>query len=275
MLVSLLDCSKPRQPPPRRPVARAAPNLRPSGAADRESGGVRMATIEKSIDVEAPLRAVYNQWTQFEEFPRFMEGVEEVSQLDDRRLLWRANVGGKVKEWEAEITEQRPDERIAWRSRTGARNAGVVTFHRLSDDRTRIMLQLEYEPEGLTESVGDAVGLVASRVGGDLQHFKEFIEARGQETGGWRGEIDRPDEGGQIRRSASRVLGRSRAGQRQRRRASERGLRPRNPPRGNRGGLPRPPPKCYPRPTVKATYREDEPRWRRSITRSPSFSPRV
>jgi len=161
-----------------------------------------MATIERSIDVEAPLRAVYDQWTQFEEFPRFMVGVEAVRQVDDRHLLWRANVGGVVEEWEAEITEQRPDERIAWRSRTGARNAGVVTFHRLSDDRTRIMLQLEYEPEGMTERVGDAAGLVARRVGGDLEHFKQFIEARGRETGGWRGEIDRPDEGGQIRRSA-------------------------------------------------------------------------
>ena len=104
--------------------------------------------IEKSIDVEVPVRAAYNQWTQFEEFPRFMEGVEQVQQIDDRRLHWRANVGGKTLEWEAEIAEQIPDKRIAWRSLSGKKNAGVVTFHRLTDDRTRVMLQLDYEPEG-------------------------------------------------------------------------------------------------------------------------------
>jgi uncharacterized membrane protein len=148
-----------------------------------------MAKIEKSIDVEVPVRVAYNQWTQFEEFPRFMEGVEEIRQLDDRRLYWRANIGGKVKEWEAEITEQRPDERIAWRSRTGASNAGVVTFHRLSDNRTRIMLQVEYDPEGAVENVGDALGVVSRRIEGDLERFKEFIESRGRETGAWRGEV--------------------------------------------------------------------------------------
>jgi uncharacterized membrane protein len=148
-----------------------------------------MATIEKHIDVEVPVRAAYNQWTQFEEFPRFMDGVLEVRQLDDRRLQWRARVGGQEKTWEAEITEQAPDDRIAWRARSGAANAGVVTFHRLSDGRTRIMLQLEYEPEGVMEKAGDAVGVVSHRVEGDLERFKEFIEARGRETGGWRGEI--------------------------------------------------------------------------------------
>jgi uncharacterized membrane protein len=160
-----------------------------------------MPKIEKSIDVEVPVRTAYNQWTQFEEFPRFMEGVESVKQLDDRRLLWRAKVGGKVKEWEAEITEQRPDDRIAWRSRSGAPNAGVVTFHRLGDNRTRIMLQLEYDPEGAVESVGDALGVVSTRVAGDLERFKKFVEDRGGETGGWRGEIPpKPDSG--IRRTA-------------------------------------------------------------------------
>ena len=114
--------------------------------------------------------------------------------LDDRRLFWRANVGGRVKEWEAEITEQRPDERIAWRSRTGAPNGGVVTFHRLGDQRTRIMLQLEYEPEGAVENVGDAIGVVSRRVEGDLRRFQEFIESRGHETGAWRGEIPRKDQ---------------------------------------------------------------------------------
>jgi uncharacterized membrane protein len=151
-----------------------------------------MAKIEKSIDVDVPLQTVYNQWTQFEEFPRFMEGVQEVRQLDDKRLRWRAKVGGKEKEWEAEITEQVPDERIAWRSRAGASNAGVVTFHRLADTRTRVMLQIEYDPEGVTENVADAVGVVTRRVTGDLQRFKEFVESRGRETGAWRGEVKRP-----------------------------------------------------------------------------------
>jgi uncharacterized membrane protein len=156
-----------------------------------------MATIEKSIDVDVPVRVAYNQWTQFEEFPNFMEGVLEVTQLDDKRLRWRASIGGKEKVWEAEITEQIPDDRIAWRSRGGAHNAGVVTFHRLADDKTRIMLQLEYDPEGMVETVGDAVGVVAARVKGDLERFKEFIESRGRETGAWRGEI--PAKGSERR----------------------------------------------------------------------------
>jgi len=148
-----------------------------------------MATIEKLIDVEVPVRAAYNQWTQFEEFPRFMEGVLEVRQLDDHHLHWRAKVGGQEKTWDAEITEQRPDDRIVWRARSGAANAGLVMFHRLAEGRTRIMLHLEYEPEGVVEKAGDAVGIVSHRVEGDLLRFKEFIEARGRETGGWRGEI--------------------------------------------------------------------------------------
>jgi uncharacterized membrane protein len=148
-----------------------------------------MATIEQSINVDVPVQTAYNQWTQFEEFPRFMEGVRRVTQLDDKRLRWQAEVGGKDKEWTAEITEQHPDERIAWRSTSGARNAGVVTFHRLSDATTRIMLQLDYEPEGVVENVGDAAGVMSGRVKGDLQRFKEFIEARGRETGAWRGDI--------------------------------------------------------------------------------------
>lgn len=156
-----------------------------------------MARIEKSIDVDVPVRTVYNQWTQFEDFPKFMEGVLEVKQLGDKRLLWRANVGGKEKTWEAEITEQLPDDRIAWRSRGGAPNAGVVTFHRLGDAKTRIMLQLEYEPEGPLEQVGDWVGVVSRRVEGDLRRFKEFIESRGHETGAWRGEI--PAKGSERR----------------------------------------------------------------------------
>ena len=153
-----------------------------------------MSTIEKSIDVNVPVRTVYNQWTQFEEFPRFMEGIEEVKQLDEKRLHWRANVGGKEKQWDATITEQAPDQRIAWRNTTGSTNAGVVTFHFINDNTTRIMLQLEYEPEGVVENVGDIVGVVSRRVQGDLQRFKEFIEARGTETGAWRGKIKQPNE---------------------------------------------------------------------------------
>ena len=156
-----------------------------------------MASIEQSMVVEVPVRTAYNQWTQFEEFPKFMQGVEVGRQLDDRRLHWRANVGGKVKEWDAEITEQRPDDRIAWTSRSGAHNAGVVTFHRLADDRSKVMLQLDYDPEG-----GSA------RVKGDLQRFKEFIETRGRATGAWRGEIDqstvKKDGSGRCRRTLHR-----------------------------------------------------------------------
>ena len=148
-----------------------------------------MATIERSIDIEAPVRIVYNQWTQFEEFPRFMEGVQEVRQLDDRHLHWRAVVGGTEKVWDAEITEQIPDERVAWRARAGAANAGVVTFHRITDGRTRIMLQLEYDPQGVVETVGDTIGVVSHRVENDLLRFKDFVEMRGRETGAWRGEI--------------------------------------------------------------------------------------
>jgi uncharacterized membrane protein len=148
-----------------------------------------MATIEKSIEVEVPVRVAYNQWTQFEQFPQFMEGVREVRQLDDRRLHWRAEIGGKEQQWEAEITEQVPDERIAWRARAGKRNAGVVTFHRIADGRSRIMLQLDYEPEGAMENVADALGVVTHRVEGDLRRFKEFVETHGRETGAWRGEI--------------------------------------------------------------------------------------
>ena len=148
-----------------------------------------MSTIERSIEVEVPVRTAYNQWTQFEEFPQFMEGVESVRQIDARHLHWVADIGGVRREWDAEITEQHPDERVAWRATSGTRNAGVVTFHRLDRDRTKIMLQLEVEPEGLVEQAGDRLGLVSRRASGDLERFKEYIEAQGQETGGWRGDI--------------------------------------------------------------------------------------
>lgn len=154
-----------------------------------------MATIEKSIEVDVPVRAAYNQWTQFEEFPHFMEGVESIKQLDDKRLHWVAKIAGKTEEWDAEITEQHPDERVAWKSISGAENAGVVTFHRLADEKTRVMLQLDYEPEGIVETVGDKLGFANRRIEGDLKRFKEYIEKRGHETGGWRGEIKAKDSG--------------------------------------------------------------------------------
>ncbi|MGE0521114.1 MAG: SRPBCC family protein, partial [Candidatus Binatia bacterium] len=134
------------------------------------------------------------QWTQFEDFPKFMEGVESVQQLDDTHLHWRANIGGKAEEWDAEITEQVPGKRIAWRSISGAKNAGVVTFHRLDDNKTRIMLQVDYEPKTWSESLGDLLGFLSRRVEGDLQRFKEFIESRQQPTGAWRGEVRAPHE---------------------------------------------------------------------------------
>jgi uncharacterized membrane protein len=148
--------------------------------------------IEKSIEVEVPVRTAYDQWTQFEQFPNFMEGVTEVRQIDDRRLFWRADIGGKEKTWEAIIDEQIPDARIAWHATTGARNAGVVTFHRLDDRKCKVMLQLDYDPEGFTENVGDVLGVASARITGDLNRFKEFIEDRGAETGAWRGSIGRP-----------------------------------------------------------------------------------
>jgi uncharacterized membrane protein len=148
-----------------------------------------MASIEKHIDVSVPVRTAYNQWTQFEDFPHFMDGVKEVRQLDDTHLHWRATIGGKEEEWDAVITEQTPDARIAWRNTSGAENAGVVTFHRLGDGQTRVMLQVEYDPDGLVEHVGDALGIVSRRVDGDMERFKKFIESGGAATGAWRGEV--------------------------------------------------------------------------------------
>jgi uncharacterized membrane protein len=148
-----------------------------------------METVERSITVDVPVTTAYNQWTQFEEFPRFMSGVEEVRQQGDTRLFWRANIGGKTVEWEAEIIEQKRDERIAWQSTTGAHNAGIITFTPVGENRTEVTVNLEYEPEGFVENVGSTVGLVGSKVEGDLERFKEFIESRGTETGAWRGEI--------------------------------------------------------------------------------------
>ena len=151
-----------------------------------------MSRVEQSIEVDVPVAIAYNQWTQFEEFPSFMEAVESVTQLDDTHLRWVAEIGGKTQEWKAEITEQHPDERVAWRSVDGKDNAGVVTFHRLEDQRCKIMVQMDFEPEGLVETVGSAIGADERRVKGDLERFKEMIERRGTETGAWRGEVDEP-----------------------------------------------------------------------------------
>jgi uncharacterized membrane protein len=148
-----------------------------------------MADVEKSIDVDVPVRTAYNQWTQFEEFPRFMEGVKEVRQLADQQLHWRAEIAGKEEEWDALITEQVPDQVVAWRSTSGSPNSGRVTFQPLGPSQTRIHVRFEFEPEGVVERLGDAMGVVDRRVDGDLRRFKEFIESRGAETGAWRGEI--------------------------------------------------------------------------------------
>jgi uncharacterized membrane protein len=149
-----------------------------------------MSSIEQSIEVQVPVRTAYNQWTQFEDFPHFMEGVKEIRQLDDASLHWTIEIAGQVREFDAKITEQNPDERIAWTTIDGPHQAGVVTFHRIADNQTKVMLQMEYDPEGLVEKAGDALGIVKSRVKGDLERFKSFIESRGQETGAWRGEVD-------------------------------------------------------------------------------------
>jgi uncharacterized membrane protein len=148
-----------------------------------------MASITESVELDVPVRTAYNQWTQFQEFPRFMEGVEDVAQLDDTHLRWRGDVGGKSEEWETEITEQIPDERVAWKTTKGTGPHGVVTFHRLEDQRSKVTVQMDYEPEGMTEKLGSAVGLDSRRVKGDLERFRDMIEERGRETGVWRGEV--------------------------------------------------------------------------------------
>ncbi len=144
------------------------------------------------IDVNVPVTTAYNQWTQFEEFPHFMADVESVEQLGDDKLRWKASVGGVTKEWTSRITEQTPDKRIAWTNIDGARNAGVVTFHRLSDTTSRVALQLDYEPEGVIEKVGDMLGVISRQTQGDLARFKKYIEERGQASGAFRGTIAPP-----------------------------------------------------------------------------------
>ena len=156
-----------------------------------------MSVVEQNIDVDVPVRVAYDQWTQFESFPHFMEGVERVTQKDDKTLEWHASVAGQDKHWTAEIVEQTPDQRIAWRSTSGATNAGVVSFQSNGTTSTRVTLQLEADPEGPIESAGDALGFLDRRVKGDLERFKEFVEGRGVPTGAWRGEI----HGGEVERS--------------------------------------------------------------------------
>src|SRR5688572_33187902 len=149
-----------------------------------------MEQVEKTIEVNCPISTVYNQWTQFEEFPRFMAGVKEVRQLDDTHVHWRAEIWGKEKEWDAEITEQEPDRRISWKSVSGAPNAGTVRFEPLSAERTRVRLVMAYEPEDTVENLGDALGVLSGTVEDSVEGFKKFIESRGRETGAWRGAVD-------------------------------------------------------------------------------------
>ena len=149
--------------------------------------------VEESIVVNVPVRTAYDQWTQFEDFPLFMDDVDHVEQIDEQRLHWRTKVRGVKREWNARITEQIPDARVAWESEDGARNAGAVTFHQLDDEQTKVMLQLDFEPEGAMEHYADKVGLVTERARKDLAKFRDFIEQRGRATGEWRGSIGRPE----------------------------------------------------------------------------------
>jgi uncharacterized membrane protein len=151
-----------------------------------------MSTVTAHVDVAVPVRTAYNQWTQFEEFPRFMEGVREVRQLSDTMTHWVTEIGGVKREFDAKITEQHPDERVAWTSTEGVKQAGVVTFHRLDETHSRVTAQMELDPEGMAEKAGDALGILNMRIKNDLKRFKEFIESRGAESGAWRGDVDRP-----------------------------------------------------------------------------------
>ena len=151
-----------------------------------------MSTITEAVDVSVPVTTAYNQWTQFEEFPRFMEGVDEIRQIDPTHVHWVVSIAGVKREFDATITEQHPDERVAWKSDDGPNHAGVITFHRLDDDKTRVTAQMDVDPDGFVENVADKLGVLGKRVKGDMARFKEFIESRGTETAAWRGEVDRP-----------------------------------------------------------------------------------
>jgi uncharacterized membrane protein len=163
------------------------------GGGGQPSGGgfeaQKQTAVNEEIEVAVPVTTAYNQWTQFEEFPRFMEGVDEVRQLDDTLLHWAATVSGKHAEWDAKIIEQEPDRRITWVSTDGKKTGGTVSFEEAGTGRSRVRLQMTYTPEGVTEKVGSAIGLDKRRIRGDLERFRELIEARQVETGAWRGEV--------------------------------------------------------------------------------------
>jgi uncharacterized membrane protein len=149
-----------------------------------------MPVYEKSVDVAVPVRVAYDQWTQFETFPHFMSGVDRITQQSPTSTHWVTSMGGVRREFDATITEQRPDERVAWRAENGPAQAGVVTFHRISDDTTRVHLQLELEPQGVAERAGAVTGVIGHSLQGDLERFKDFVEARGEQSGGWRGTVE-------------------------------------------------------------------------------------
>lgn len=151
-------------------------------------------------EIDLPVRTVYDQWTQFEDFPLFMRNIRDVRQIDDKTLEWDARIAGVSREWRAEITEQSPDQRVAWTAIDGTKNSGVVTFHALSDEKTKVVVQFDMDPEGFLEHVADWGGFVSDRMGKDLDDFKEFIEARGSATGAWRGEVVRDSDRGLRRR---------------------------------------------------------------------------
>lgn len=153
-----------------------------------------MSTVTSDIDIDLPIETVYNQWTQFEDFPAFMSGVERVRQIDDTHLHWEVSVGGVEREFDAVVSEQTPEERIAWNSTSAPNHAGVVTFHRLNDTSTRVRLQLEWDPEGFVETAGAVLKIDQAQVSKDLKEFARLLESNGFETGAWRGDVDRPDE---------------------------------------------------------------------------------
>ena len=152
-------------------------------------------TIEKSIDVNVPISTAYNQWTQFESFPQFMGGIDKIEQKDDTHTHWDVSIGGVKREFDAEIVEQHPDQRIAWKSlddKEGPNHAGAVSFVKVSDSSTRVVLQMDWEPEGVVEKIGSAIGVDERQVDKDLKKFKELIESNGFEQGAWRGEVEQP-----------------------------------------------------------------------------------
>jgi uncharacterized membrane protein len=168
---------------------------------DVEEG--EMETVEKEIDVNVPVRLAYDQWTKYESFPRFMEGIEDVRRIDDKRLHWRASIAGNTEEWDAEVLEETPNERVSWRSTSGTLNGGTVTFREVGPATTRVTLQMLYEPEGILETIGDKLGFVSRRVEGDLGRFKDLVESRASELGTG----TEPSLGGDTRTAAGPGVG--------------------------------------------------------------------